>query len=237
MVEPSLETMRRADRLFQIIQLLRVRTTMTAAEIARELEVSERTIYRDIKDLMASGVPIEGEAGVGYALPRGFDLPPLMFTDDEIEALVVGARMVDAWGDASLARHARNVLRKAETVLPDGLKERLRSVGIYAPNYFIPTTLTDNLEPARRAVATRRKMHFHYEDREGVATDRVVQPLGLYFWGTAWTLVAWCELRSDFRNFRPDRMAEVRVLEEEIPDEPGKDLATFLKQVTGGEAS
>lgn len=225
--------MRRADRLFQIIQILRVRTTVTATEIASELEVSERTIYRDIQDLMASGVPIEGEAGVGYALPRGFDLPPLMFTEDEIEALVVGARMVEAWGDGSLARHARNVLRKAESVLPEGLRERLRSVGIYAPNYFIPDTLTDNLVPVRQAVATRRKMHFQYENLEGVATARVVRPLGLFFWGTAWTLVAWCELREDFRTFRPDRMAEVEVLEEEIPDEPRKNLATFLEQVTG----
>ncbi len=145
--------------------------------------------------------------------------------------------MVEAWGDASLARHARNVLRKAETVLPDGLKERLRNVGIYAPDYFIPTTLTDNLEPVRRAVATQRKMRFHYENLEGVATDRVIRPLALYFWGTAWTLVAWCELRTDFRNFRPDRMAEVKVLEEEIPDEPGKDLETFLEQVTRGRDS
>src|SRR5437899_1479879 len=110
--------MRRADRLFQIVQRLRRRGVTTAAQLAQALEVSERTVYRDVRDLQLSGVPILGEAGVGYALPRGFDLPPLMFTEEELEALVVGARMVQAWGDQKLARAAEDALSKIETVVP-----------------------------------------------------------------------------------------------------------------------
>lgn len=226
--------MRRADRLFQIIQLLRARQSITAAQIAAELEVSERTIYRDISDLITNGVPITGEAGVGYVLAQGFDLPPLMFTAAEIEALVVGARMVEAWGDPDLARQARSVLDKAEAVVPTALRARLRAVDIYAPSFHVPADLTANMEPLRRAIATRHKLRFDYEDSQGTQSERTVRPLGLYFWGTAWTAVCWCELRRDFRNFRPDRMTELTVLDDLIPEEPGRDLATFLERMASG---
>ena len=144
--------MRRADRLFQIIQILRVQRTVTAAYLASELEVSERTVYRDIADLIGCGVPIDGEAGVGYALRSGFDLPPLMFTEAEIEALAVGARMVEAWSDPALARDARSALAKAETAMPDKLRQRLRSVDVYVPNFHMPESLTRNLQPLREAI-------------------------------------------------------------------------------------
>src|ERR1700757_3377351 len=117
--------MRRADRLFRIVQRLRRRGVTTASELAEALGVSDRTIYRDVQDLVLSGVPVQGEAGVGYALPRSFDLPPLMFDEDEIEALVLGARIVESWADASLARAARNVLSKVEVVLPARLRDRI----------------------------------------------------------------------------------------------------------------
>lgn len=220
--------MRRADRLFQIIQMLRVRLTTTAAELAHELEVSERTVYRDIRDLILSGVPIQGEAGVGYALPRGFDLPPLMFSADEVEALVVGVRMVEAWCDPSLARMARSVLDKTCTVLPERLRERLQEVDVYAPGFHVPAEQTRNLQPLRAAVSSRRKVRFHYTDGDGAATRRTVRPLGLFFWGTAWTAVGWCELRSDFRSFRPDRMSKLEVLDVPFAEEKGRDLETFL---------
>lgn len=223
--------MRRADRLFQIIQLLRVRSTLTAAQLADELEVSVRTIYRDIRDLMASGVTIDGEAGVGYMLRQGFDLPPLMFTDDEVEALVAGARMVEAWGDDKLARHARSVLSKTESVLPEPLRERLRGVDIYAPSFHVPQALTENMEALRRAIATRHKIQFGYENEGGDATVRTARPLALSFWGKSWTVTCWCELRQDFRNFRTDRMHRLEVLDEPIPDEEGRDLETFLLRV------
>lgn len=223
--------MRRADRLFQIIQLLRARSSVTAAELGRATEVSERTIYRDVRDLIASGVPIDGEAGVGYVLAKSFDLPPLMFTESEVEALVTGARMVEAWGDPDLARQARSVLAKAESVLPDALQQRLRSVGIFVPDFHVPRELTDNVEPLRRAIAARHRLRFDYTDKRDAESNRTVRPLGLYFWGHAWTAVCWCELRSDFRNFRPDRMRNVEVLAGVFPDEDGRDLQTFLDQI------
>ncbi|MEM7200557.1 MAG: YafY family protein [Planctomycetota bacterium] len=222
--------MRRADRLFQIVQLLRGRRVITASELAAELEVSPRTIYRDIQDLLTSGVPIEGEAGVGYALPRGFDLPPLMFDAGEIEALVVGARMVEAWGDPELARRARSVLAKVETVLPDRLKPRLDDVALFIPT-GAPPAHAAKLQPLRRGVNEKRKVHLDYVDGAGRATSRTVRPVCLTFWGTTWLVSAWCELRAGFRSFRPDRMTTVELLEVPFEDEPGKDLEAFLRSV------
>lgn len=129
--------MRRADRLFQIIQFLRRHNVATAARLAEELDVSERTIYRDVRDLLLAGVPIEGEAGVGYVMRRGFDLPPLMFTDAEIQAMVLGARTVRSWADPALARAAEEVIAKVEAVVPDRLKDRIASVPMFAPGFHV----------------------------------------------------------------------------------------------------
>ena len=225
--------MRRADRLFQVVQLLRGGGVVTAAELAQQLEVSPRTVYRDVRDLMASGVPIEGEAGVGYCLPRGFDLPPLMFDADELGALVLGARMVQAWGDGSLARGAQGLLSKVEAVLPDRLRPQLDQVEVYVP-LSLPAELRGNLERFRGGVDRRRKVRFDYVDRAGETTRRTVRPLCLNFWGSAWTATAWCELREDFRTFRPDRMRSVELLEERFEDEPGRDLGTFLERCWHG---
>jgi predicted DNA-binding transcriptional regulator YafY len=223
---------RRADRLFQIVQLLRARRLVTAAEISRELEVSARTIYRDVADLVASGVPIDGEAGVGYALARGFDLPPLMFDAEEIGALVLGARMVQAFGDEGLARRAKSVLTKVEAVVP----ERLRQ-GFARPEWHVWRGLGKevraHVESLRRGIDEKRKLAFRYTDEKGAETTRTVRPLCLAFWGPLWTAGAWCELRADFRNFRPDRMRAVELLEERFQDEPGKDLAAYLRALEG----
>lgn len=220
--------MRRADRLFQILQLLRARRVATAAYLARELEVSKRTIYRDVADLTASGVPITGEAGVGYALARGFDLPPLMFDAEEIGALVLGARMVQAFGDEGLAARARSVLTKVEAVVP----ERLRR-SFARPEWHVFRRLGKEVrarvEQLRRAIDGRRKVRFVYRDEHGAESERTVRPLCLAFWGPVWTAGAWCELRPDFRNFRPDRMEDLVVLDERFADEPGKDLAAYLR--------
>jgi predicted DNA-binding transcriptional regulator YafY len=219
--------MRRADRLFQIVQLLRTRRVVTAAALAAELEVSARTVYRDVADLIATGVPIDGEAGVGYALAHGFDLPPLMFDADEIGALVLGARMVQAFGDEDLARRARSVLAKIESVVP----ARLRN-GFARPEWHVSHGLCKevraHVEKLRRALDQRRKLRFGYVDERGAASVRTVRPLCLAFWGTAWTAGAWCELRAGFRNFRPDRMRDVEVLDERFRDEPDKDLQAYL---------
>lgn len=220
--------MRRADRLFRLVQLLRAGRVLTAARLARELEVSPRTVYRDIDDLVASGVRIQGEAGVGYCVAHGFDLPPLMFDEEEVRALVLGARMVQAWGDATLARGARSVLSKVETVLPAGLRPQLEDASLFVP-LSLPREIRANVERFRRGIDGRRKVRFAYVDAAGRPTSRVVRPVCLAFWGTMWTASAWCELRRDFRNFRPDRMQDVELLDEPVPDEPGRDLAAFLK--------
>ncbi len=199
--------MRRADRLFQIVQYLRGGRLTTARDLAEKLEVSERTIYRDVADLIGSGVPIEGEAGVGYVMRAGYEVPPLMFTRSEVAALVAGARMVKAWGGAELARSAEEALVKIAAVLPDTLRDSADSVPIHAFNFF-------GLEPADRemldrlegACNTRTRLDIVYSALDGAVSRRTVRPLGLHFWGQTWTLAAWCELRAAFRTFRIDRI-------------------------------
>ena len=221
--------MRRADRLFQIIQLLRRRHVVTAAYLARELEVSERTVYRDIRDLVGSGVPIDGEAGVGYTLRRGFDLPPLMFTEDELQALVLGARLVSSWGDASLARSAADALARVEAALPDRLKARLEQTPLYAPGFHVPSETIASLTPLRTAIEDRRVVWLRYADEAAIETERTIRPLGLFFWGYRWSLSAWCELRNGFRSFRLDRIREMSVLDERFVALPGQTLEDYFQ--------
>jgi predicted DNA-binding transcriptional regulator YafY len=222
---------RRADRLFQIIQLMRRRRVITAAALADELEVSERTVYRDIRDLVSSGVPIEGEAGVGYMLRRGFDLPPLMFSDAEIEAMVLGARVVTSWGDPALARAATNALARVESALPDRLKERLAGTPLYAPGFHVPQRVVEALASLRACVDERRKVWMCYTDGDATRTERTTRPLGLFFWGAAWSMTGWCELREDFRSFRLDRIEELRPLPERFIEEPGKSLQDYFRRM------
>ena len=203
---------------------------MTASKLSEALGVSARTIYRDIRDLGLSGVPVRGEAGVGYALPRGFDLPPLMFTEEEVEALVLGARVVQSWGDAALARAAEDALGKVDGVLPARLRERLAEAALFAPGFHVSAELRRLVAPLRGAIRERRRTRFGYQDRGGVRSDRTVQPLGLFYWGTAWSLGAWCETRRDFRNFRLDRMSALEVLPDRFESKPGRTLADFFRR-------
>ncbi|MFQ5974127.1 MAG: helix-turn-helix transcriptional regulator, partial [Alphaproteobacteria bacterium] len=176
--------MRRADRLFQLIQELRGRRGVTTGrDLAEALEVSVRTIYRDVADLMASGVPIEGEPGIGYMLRGGFDLPPLMFDVEEIEALVLGGEIVSRWGDPELATAARRALDKIATVLPDRLRDELLETALFAPPTRAQTPFTVDLAQLRRAIRSRSKIHFSYSDEHGNRTTRAVRPLGLAFYG------------------------------------------------------
>jgi len=219
--------MRRADRLFQIILFLRRRRVATARDLGRALEVSERTIYRDIQELSACGLPIESAAGVGYRLGRGFDLPPLMFDRDELQALRLGARMVRSWADAELSEAAGNALRKIEAVLPPGFADP--GEALYAPNLHpYPVRLVGLL---RGAVTERRKARFDYTREDGAASLRTVWPLGLFYWGAVWTLVAWCELREGHRQFRLDRIENPEVLAEPYLLAPGQTLDDFLARV------
>ncbi|MEO3389127.1 YafY family protein [Mesorhizobium sp. CAU 1741] len=221
--------MRRADRLFQIVQHLRGGRLVTARMLGERLEVSERTIYRDIADLQSTGVPIDGEAGVGYLMREGFDLPPLMFTRDEIVALVAGARMVRAFGGAQMARAAEEALVKIGAVLPEQEKARIARTEIHMPGWVVDDATRRSIDLLERAIEARDVLSLNYKDEAGKGSMRDVRPLGLWFWGKVWTLVAWCELRNDFRAFRIDRIAEAGASGRTFRPERGKQLTDFYR--------
>lgn len=222
--------MRRADRLFRLLLELRRGRVVTARRLAERLEVSERTIYRLVSDLSSAGVPIEGEAGVGYRL-RDFDLPPLMFEREEIEAMVLGARMVESWGDGELAGAAGRALAKIEAVLPRDRSHLVEETRLYVPTHGERPVERLPLSALRAAVRDRAKLWIHYRDEKGSETRRVLRPLALAFYSPVWLLVAWCELREDFRSFRLDRIDEMRVLEHRFLDEAGKTLQDYFRRV------
>lgn len=222
--------MRRADRLFQIIQSLHHDRVVTAHSLAEQLAVSDRTIYRDIQDLSLSGVPITGEAGQGYRLMKGFRLSPLMFNEEELAALLLGARMVQTWTDKSLARAAQQAMAKIEHVLPDHLKPELERQDILVPSFPESVMVAEVLEVLRTAIKQLRKVHFDYQREDKQISQRTVHPLGLVYWGKIWTLVAWCELRDDFRHFRLDRISNIIGLQERYELVPGQTLQDFLAQ-------
>jgi predicted DNA-binding transcriptional regulator YafY len=223
--------MRRADRLFRIVQLLRSGRLQTARNLAEKLQVSHRTIYRDVQDLQLSGVPITGEAGVGYTLRRDFDIPPLMFDREEIAALVLGARMVEAWGGTELTEAANRALRKIEAVLPPNLRENVDDVLLYAPGFRAPADVRKKLDQLHSAAQHRQIVLVAYAREDGQPSVRRLHPLALYFWGGVWTLAAWCEMRKDFRSFRVDRMQHLDITAEMFTPQPGQTLADYLQRV------
>jgi len=223
--------MRRADRLFQLVQVLRSRRFATGDQLAAELGVSRRTVYRDIADLCRSGVPIRGEAGVGYRMERGYELPPLTFNAEELEGLVLGARMVAAWGDPDLASASRAAMSKVEAVVPKTLRRILFETALFVPGRPWAPEMTSGLARLRRAIAERHKIRFGYTRADGTPSVRTVRPLGLWFWGTSWSMAAWCELRGAYRNFRPDRMEDVVVLDDVFDEADGIGLQAFLAEV------
>lgn len=222
--------MRRADRLFRIVEHLRRRPVVTAAELADQLEVSLRTIYRDMDDLSAGGLPLRAEAGVGYALEKGYDLPPLMFSVAELEALEMGTRMLRAWSDPELREAADSALAKIRAVLPHTLRRR-SELPFYAPDYFIAEKIWSPLPVLRRALREQRKIRIAYAKENGEESARVLRPLALNFWGQVWTLCAWCEWRGDFRHFRLDRMQSCVLLDDVFLPEPGKTIDDLLAQI------
>lgn len=224
--------MRRADRLFRIVdELRRRRRAMTAAQLAENLEVSHRTIYRDIADLKGSGVPIDGEAGVGYVLRPGYHLPPLMFDVEELEALVLGARIVESWSDESMAAAAARAVSRIEAAVPDGLRRRIDHLPLLAPrSQRARTRGPESLPLYRAAIDARTRLRITYADEDGRRTRRTVWPLGLMFYGPVWLLAAWCELRQDFRSFRLDRVAEVEPETTPFEPVPGRQLQDFLRR-------
>lgn len=223
--------MRRADRLFQIVQLIRGRRLSTAAFLAQRLEVSQRTIYRDVADLQHQGVPIEGEAGVGYRFGAGFDLPPLMLTQGEANAVVAAARVAQSWLDPGLAREVENALGKILSVLPPAARAVAESQALFAPPVGLSPREQALLQSLREAVNTRHVVRIDYADVQGRPSARRLRPLGCFYWGKVWTLSAWCELRQDFRGFRVDRIVGLEVLPEQFRHEDGKTLADMFRQV------
>ena len=221
--------MRRADRLFQIVQLIRGRRLTTAKWLAQRLEVSERTVYRDVADLQYQGVPIEGEAGVGYRLRAGFDLPPLIFTPQEAQALVVMTRVAQQWLDPALARASESALSRVLSVLPADQRHAAQHTPVYSPPWGLTAAQQPRLQLWREATQSTRKLALVYSDAKGRGSERTVWPLGSFFWGAAWTLVAWCEKRQDFRSFRLDRMQAVTRLPEAYPSVEGRRLIDYLR--------
>jgi predicted DNA-binding transcriptional regulator YafY len=221
--------MRRSDRLFDIIQRLRAaRHPMTAAALAEELEVAVRTVYRDIATLQARRVPIEGAAGIGYMMRRGFDLPPLMFTVEEIEAIAVGARLVARTGDLGLQDAAESVLSKVTVVLPDGLRAQLTSAPIFVSESGAPVPERVDLTAVRQAIREEHKLHIAYEDERGTRSERTIWPVAVAYHVQATLIGAWCELRRDYRHFRADRIVSLAVLEEHYPSDNGRLMAEWL---------
>ncbi|MFI4948959.1 MAG: helix-turn-helix transcriptional regulator [Alphaproteobacteria bacterium] len=206
---------RRADRLFDIIRVLRAAAgPVTAAALAEELEVTARTIYRDVATMQARRIPIEGAAGIGYVLRRGFDLPPLMFTEDEAEAIAVGVRMLARTGDPGLQKAAESVLSKVTLVVPDPLRDYLNAAPVYVSKSGAPVPEQRDLPATiRHAIRDNRKMQIAYEDGDARRTDRVIQPFAVAYYVEATLVCAWCELRSDIRHFRTDWIVSAEVLD------------------------
>jgi predicted DNA-binding transcriptional regulator YafY len=221
--------MRRADRLFQLVQLVRGRRLSTAAFLAQRPQVSVRSVYRDIADLQHQGVPIEGEAGVGYRMRAGFELPPLMFTRDEAQALVAAVRLAQPRLDPGLAAQAELALSKVLSVLPAESRAAAESLAVYAPPVGPDDATLRRLEVLRGAAQARQVLQIDYLDLQGARSRRRVRPLGCFYWGLVWTLAGWCELRQDFRSFRIDRIEALEALDERFRDEPGRSLADLLR--------
>ena len=224
--------MSRTARLFQLLDALRARRRpVTAARLAETLSVSVRTVYRDVQALIGLGAPIDGGAGIGYVLRTGFFLPPLMFGEEELEALVLGARWVSAQGDAPLARAAESALGKIATASPRDLRESLAETGLWAPRMADDSVGAVPLRALREAIRREHKLRVHYTDAAGEASERLIWPIALAFFEGARVLAAWCELRGDFRHFRADRIASLESLGQRYPSPRRELVARWREQL------
>ena len=221
--------MRRGDRLFDVIQTLRVaKGPMTAATLAEKLEVTVRTVYRDIATLQARRVPIEGAAGIGYLLRCGFDLPPLMFTADEIDAIAVGARLVRRLRDPGLQDAADSALAKVASILPDRLRDGVVSAPFFVSDGAAQTLEGIDLSDVRYTIRETRKLRITYADASGIRTDRTIWPIAIAYYVDVTLIAAWCELRNDYRHFRVERIQSSEFLEDKFPADNGRLLARWL---------
>lgn len=224
--------MRRADRLFQIIQVLRrTRKPLTAEAIARELETSKRTIYRDVATLIGQRVPIRGEAGTGYVLEKGFDMPPLMLTPDEIEAAVLGAQWVAGRADPALAKAAQDLIAKIVDTIPERLQPLALEPASRTPPKWDAVPDSIDMTQLRAHIYASRKVLLHYRDEQGRASKRTVWPIAVGYLETVRHLAGWCELRKDFRSFRIDRIAQAVFLDEKYPERRAALRAKWIKNM------
>jgi len=219
--------MNKAERLLHIVTYMRSRRrAVTAIELSERLDVSERTIYRDVQSLVLSGVPIEGEAGIGYLLSTESTIAPLMFTESEVEALMLGARLIKAWGDDGMVASADSALTKIRSVIPEKLMHDLnhRTTPFLVPEIGRAEKVKFG-DHIRKAIAQQCTVSIEYTDAKDSLSQRELEPLGLLFWGATWTLVAWCRLRDDYRTFRLDRIETLT-----ITDHPFQTTSHSLKQ-------
>ena len=225
--------MRRTDRLFDLVTILRDGRLHRAQDLADRLEVSVRTIYRDMETLQGSGIPVEGERGVGYMLTAPVTLPPLNLTLLELEALELGMAVVAEAADPDLQKAARALSAKIDAVIPDDRAAPKAGWGFAVYPFADAARGFRHMPALRAAIRARQKLDLTYRDAEGRRTSRVIRPLQMEYWGRVWTLTAWDETRGDFRSFRVDRIEEVAARPELFVDEAGKSLADYLEQVTG----
>lgn len=220
--------MHKSERLFQLVNILKSRRLATrACDLATRLNVSERTIYRDIQHLQNSGVPIEGEAGIGYLI-SDYDLPPMMFTMDELQALLLGSKMVSAWTDPDLAEKAQSAITKIEAVLPAQLKQQTTDQPYLVSGWSHNAEHQSFTYTLRQGIEQKRCVDLHYSDAKQALTSRTVEPLGLVYWGGKWTLVAYCQLRADYREFRLDRIQGATLLAEDFNLQETKNLDHYV---------
>ena len=227
--------MRRADRLLQIIQIMRrANGPIAAGRIAEELEVSLRTLYRDMVSLESTGVPIRGEAGVGYVLDEGYDMPPLMFTVAELEAIMLGARLVDGRVDETLSRAAKDVVAKIAAVVPKELRATLIDTPLFAPQLIKPQKLQVEMAEIRRSLRVEKQVAMNYRDLKGKVSQRTIWPVLISIFAETTVLAGWCTLRSDFRTFRIDGILKYEILEAKLP-KPRKTLYAEWKNTKVAE--
>jgi predicted DNA-binding transcriptional regulator YafY len=220
--------LRRTDRLFELIQILRDGRLHRAADMAERLEVSVRTIYRDMDTLVASGIPVEGERGVGYMMTAPVTLPPLNLTMAELEALHLGMAVVAEAADDDLRKAARSLSAKIDAVLPEDRAAPPQGWGFAVYPFADAAAGFAHMPPIRAAIRSRQKLRLSYRALDDTPSRRTVRPLQLEYWGRVWTLTAWCEARGDFRVFRVDRIEAIEILPELFVDEPGRTLADYM---------
>ncbi|MGR3513286.1 MAG: helix-turn-helix transcriptional regulator [Paracoccaceae bacterium] len=223
--------MRRTDRLFELIQLLRDGRLHRGKDLAEQLGISVRTLYRDMDTIIASGIPVEGERGLGYMMTAPITLPPLNLTLSELEALHLGLSVVTKAADEELQKAAETLSTKIDAVLPEDRSAPASGWGFAVYPFAEAARGFVHMAPLRAAIRARRKIDIAYTAPEKPATERRVRPLQMEYWGRVWTLTGWCELRADFRVFRVDRIQTLDISFDTFEDEPGKTLADYLDTV------